>query len=78
MLAIGAVAALRGIGFVGAIYGTREPGMLLLPYGALLLAFALGGWGIAQGVIIEPPEFITNALTALTESIARRTAAATG
>ncbi|HEY7296944.1 MAG TPA: LPS export ABC transporter permease LptF [Xanthobacteraceae bacterium] len=78
MMAIGAVAALRGIGFVGAIYGARETGALMIPYVALLLAFALGGWGIARGVIIEPPEFITNALVALAESVARRTAAATG
>jgi lipopolysaccharide export system permease protein len=78
MMAIGAVAALRGIGFVGAIYGAREPGVLMLPYGALLFAFALGGWAIARGVIIEPPDFITNFVTALTESVARRTAAATG
>jgi lipopolysaccharide export system permease protein len=71
--ALAAVAALRGIGFVGAISGAREPMALLLPYVALLTALALGGWGIARGAIIEPPAFITNVLTAVTESIARRT-----
>jgi len=76
--AIAAVAALRGIGFVGAISGAREPSALFIPYIALLAAFALGTWGIARGIIIEPPAFITNLITALAESVARPNAAPTG
>jgi lipopolysaccharide export system permease protein len=76
--AITAVAALRGIGFVGAISGARQPSALLIPYAALLFAFALGGWGISRAATIEPPAFITDFIAALSESLARRTPATTG
>ena len=36
---------------------------------------ALGYWGIARGVIIEPPAFLINAVNAVMEGLARRTAA---
>ena len=76
--AVAFASALRGIGFVGAISGGRQPAAILLPYLSLLAAFALGIWGIARGIIIEPPAFISNLVTAVTESIARRTAKPTG
>ena len=69
--ALAVVAALRGVGFVGAISGEREPSALLLPYVALVAASVLGGWGIARAVIIEPPAFLTDVLNALSESLAR-------
>jgi lipopolysaccharide export system permease protein len=76
--AIGVVSTLRGVGFVGMIAGVHTPAALLLPYLALVATFVLGYFAISRGVIIEPPAFITNAIAALMESIARRTGAATG
>jgi len=37
-----------------------------------------GTWAILRGVIIEPPAFITNTITALSEGLSRRTTAASG
>ena len=73
--AISVVAALRGIGFVGTIAGVNTPAVLVIPYLALIATFALGYWGIARGLIIEPPAFIANAITAVIEGFQRRTAA---
>jgi len=78
MGAVGVVSALRGLGFVGMIAGVHTPAVLLLPYLALAAAFGLGYFAISRAVIIEPPVFVTNAITALMESIARRTGAAMG
>jgi lipopolysaccharide export system permease protein len=76
--AVALASALRGIGFVGVISGGRTPAAIALPYLSLLVAFALGIWGISRGIIIEPPAFVTNLVSAITESIARRRGAATG
>ena len=76
--ALAVVAALRGVGFAGGIFGEREPSALLLPYVALVAASVLGGWGIARAVIIEPPAFITNVLNALSKSLARLVAGTVG
>jgi lipopolysaccharide export system permease protein len=78
MGAIGLVSALRGIGFVGMIAGVHTPIALLLPYLALGTTFVLGYVTISRGVIIEPPAFISNAITAVMERIAQRTGALTG
>jgi lipopolysaccharide export system permease protein len=78
MGAIGLVSALRGIGFVGMIAGVHTPIALLLPYLALGTTFVLGYITISRGVIIEPPAFISNAITAVMERIAQRTGALTG
>jgi lipopolysaccharide export system permease protein len=76
--AIGLVAALRGLGFVGMIAGVHTPAALLLPYLALIATFVLGYLAISRGVIIEPPTFVTNAIAAITERLAQRTGALTG
>jgi lipopolysaccharide export system permease protein len=76
--AIGAVAALRGIGFLGMIAGVHTPAALLLPYLGLLTAFGLGYFAISRGVIIEPPALVTNAISALMERIAQRSGAVMG
>ncbi|HXL47740.1 MAG TPA: LptF/LptG family permease, partial [Xanthobacteraceae bacterium] len=78
MAAISAVAALRGIGFVGTIAGVHTPLALLLPYLALIATFLLGYIAISRGVIIEPPVFIANAMTRLMERLAQRTGALMG
>ena len=69
--AISAVAALRGLGFVGMIAGVHTPIALLLPYLALAAAFVLGYFAISRGVVIEPPTFVTHAINAMMERIAR-------
>ncbi len=76
--AILVVAGLRGIGFVGTLAGVHLPIALAIPYLTLIAAIALGGWAIARGVIIEPPAFVTNAINAALEGVARRTAQLTG
>ena len=70
--AIGAVALLRGCGFVGLLAGPRLPAALLVPYIAAIGALLFGYWGISRGVIIEPPAFIVDAVTRLTERLAAR------
>jgi len=78
MGAISVVAALRGLGFVGMIAGVHTPIALALPYVALITAFVLGYIAISRGVIIEPPAFVANAITAVMERVARRTNALMG
>src|SRR5262249_60689294 len=78
MGATSGVAALRGLGFVGMIAGVHTPIALALPYLALMAAFVLGYIAISRGVIIEPPAFIANAITAVMERVARRTNALMG
>ena len=70
--AIGGVAALRLIGFASTVFGATMPWMLVLQYVAVATAFAFGLFVIRTGVIIEPPAFITNWITAITERINRR------
>jgi lipopolysaccharide export system permease protein len=78
MGAIGAVSALRGLGFIGMIAGVHTPIVLLLPYLALIVTFVLGYLAISRGVIIEPPAFVANSITALMERINQRTSALMG
>jgi lipopolysaccharide export system permease protein len=78
MGAISAVAALRGLGFVGTIAGVHTPIVLLLPYLALIATFVLGYIAISRGVIIEPPVFIANAITRVMERVTQRTNALMG
>ena len=76
--AILVVSVLRGAGFIGTLAGAHHPIALVIPYVVLAVAFAWGIWGIARGIIIEPPAWVSNALNALVEGVARRTAAQTG
>jgi lipopolysaccharide export system permease protein len=78
MGAIGVVSALRGLGFVGMIAGVHTPAALALPYLALIATFALGYFAISRGVIIEPPAFIAQTITAFMERMAQRTGALMG
>ncbi|MEA2956680.1 MAG: hypothetical protein QOJ58_2180, partial [Alphaproteobacteria bacterium] len=65
-------------GFVGMIAGVQTPIVLVLPYIALIVSFVLGYLAISRGVIIEPPAFIANAITAIMERVAQRTSALMG
>jgi lipopolysaccharide export system permease protein len=69
--AIGVMSALRGIGFAGTLAGVHTPIALVLPYLALLAAFVLGYLAISRGVIVEPPAFVTNAIAAISERLAK-------
>ena len=71
--AAGAVGTLRGLGFLGMIAGANTPMALLLPYLGLMVAFVLGYMAIARGIIIEPPTFMINAISAMMERLVRRT-----
>jgi lipopolysaccharide export system permease protein len=70
--AVGGVALLRLVGFASTVFGASAPWMLSLQYVALVAAFAFGYFVIRTGLIIEPPAFLTNWITALTERIAQR------
>lgn len=70
--AIGGVALLRLTGFVSTVFGVNFPWMVWLQVAALIVAAALGLHLIRRGLTIEPPEFIVNWLTALTEHFNRR------
>jgi lipopolysaccharide export system permease protein len=76
--AIGVVAALRGLGFVGMIAGVHTPIALLLPYIALAAGAVLGYLAISRGVIIEPPAVVTNFINAMIERATQRTNAVMG
>jgi lipopolysaccharide export system permease protein len=70
--AIAGVGVLRLIGFVSTVFGSTVPWMLWLQYIALVAAFAGGYLVIRRGLILEPPAFLTNWVTALTERISQR------
>jgi lipopolysaccharide export system permease protein len=70
--AIGGVALLRLIGFASTVFGAAAPWMLSLQYFAMAIAFATGLYVIRRGLILEPPAFITDWLTAITERVSRR------
>ncbi len=72
MGAIGGVAALRLIGFVSTVFGANAPWMLSLQYIAMAAAFGFGLYVIKSGLIIEPPAFLTNWVTAISERISQR------
>jgi len=70
--AIGAVATLRLIGFASTVFGAAVPWMLLLQYVALALTFGFGLHVIGRGLILEPPQFVTDAVDRLSQRISRR------
>jgi lipopolysaccharide export system permease protein len=70
--AVGVVAALRGLGFIGMIAGVHTPVALLLPYIALAAGSVLGYLAISRGVIIEPPAMITNFINTIIERATQR------
>jgi lipopolysaccharide export system permease protein len=70
--AVGGVALLRLIGFVSTIFGATFSWLLPLQYVAIVLACGGGLYVIRSGLILEPPAFVTDVITALTERITRR------
>jgi lipopolysaccharide export system permease protein len=72
MSAVGAVAALRVIGFVSIVLGINRPFALGFQYIAILVATGLGLVAISHGTVVEPPAFVVRAITAVTERLSRR------
>jgi len=72
MGAVGGVALLRLIGFVSTVFGANIPWLLSLQYVAMIIACGGGLYVIRRGLIIEPPAFVANWLTTLSERITRR------
>jgi lipopolysaccharide export system permease protein len=72
--AIAGVGLVRMIGFASIIVGVNQPLALAGQYLALAATFGLGVFAIQRGLIIEPPAFITNLVTAITERMAARAA----
>lgn len=70
------VGALRVVGFASTVFGTQIPAVLAVQYVAFLLTVGLGLWVISRGVVLEPPAFLTNAISTVTERITRRFAPA--
>jgi lipopolysaccharide export system permease protein len=70
--AVGGVALLRLIGFASTVFGATIPWMLSLQYVAFAAAIGGGLYVIRTGVILEPPAFVTNWLTAMSERISQR------
>ncbi|HEX3440635.1 MAG TPA: LPS export ABC transporter permease LptF [Pseudolabrys sp.] len=70
--AVSGVALLRLIGFASTVFGASAPWMLWMQYVALAAAVAFGYFVIRTGLIIEPPAFLTNWITALTERMTKR------
>jgi lipopolysaccharide export system permease protein len=68
--AITAVASLRVIGFASIVFGVHMPLAIVAQYIALAAAVGLGVWAIGRGIIIEPPAFVTNAITTLMKRFA--------
>jgi lipopolysaccharide export system permease protein len=64
--AVGAVALLRMVGFASTAFAVHMPAMIFAQYFALLAAIGFGLFAIGRGVIIEPPAFISNAISAIT------------
>jgi lipopolysaccharide export system permease protein len=73
---ISIVAALRFVGFFSANLSVTSLSVIPLLFLVLAITAGLSIWAIGRGLIIEPPAFITNAVTALQERFARRVATA--
>ena len=70
--AIAGVGILRLIGFVSTVFGATIPLLLALQYIAVIVAFVAGYFVIRRGLILEPPAFLSNAISAVTERLMQR------
>jgi lipopolysaccharide export system permease protein len=71
--AIGMVAVLRLIGFASTVTGVHVPPLLAAQYLALAAAVGLGLLAILRGMILEPPAFVAQLVTAVSDRLAKRT-----
>ncbi|HZD91773.1 MAG TPA: hypothetical protein VE224_16855, partial [Pseudolabrys sp.] len=65
---------LRLVGFASTVFGATMPWMLPLQFIAVAVAFGAGYFVIRRGVILEPPAFIADGITRITERIVKRLA----
>ncbi|HEY4140432.1 MAG TPA: LptF/LptG family permease, partial [Pseudolabrys sp.] len=72
--AVSGVGLLRLIGFMSTVFGATVPIMLVLQYIAVIAAIGGGLFVIRTGVIIEPPAFLMNWVSTLTDRITQRLA----
>jgi lipopolysaccharide export system permease protein len=70
--AIGAVGALRLVGFASTVFGANVAWLLWVQYVAMAVALGAGIYVVRKGLIIEPPAFVINFINALTERITAR------
>jgi lipopolysaccharide export system permease protein len=73
-----AVSGLRLIGFASTVFTLKYPIAVVFQYLAVAGAIAASLFAISRGLIIEPPAFLTRAVDAASEWVARRTGAIVG
>jgi lipopolysaccharide export system permease protein len=74
IMTIVTVGGLRLIGFACNVIGTQSAVAFVVLYASLAIALVLGITAIARGVVLEPPAFLTQPITALFERLSRRMA----
>lgn len=75
---IGAVCAVRLLGFASSVIGIQTPAFLATQYVVIFAGLAFGLLVIWRGLIIEPPAFLVNAVDAIVERVIHRSAATRG
>ncbi len=70
--AVGGMALVRLVGFVSSVMGAHAPFFLMFQYMVVTAAIGGGLYVIRRGIIIEPPAFLREAITVLTERLSRR------
>jgi lipopolysaccharide export system permease protein len=70
---MGAVAALRLVGFISVVVGVRTPAVLSVQFIAIFGTLAAGIWQISRGRAIEHANFVSKIATTITDRIARVT-----
>lgn len=70
------VLMLRFLGFAAAVVGVNAPSIIVFEYLVIAAAAGISIWAIGRGIIIEPPAFVSDAVTALTKRFARPAATA--
>jgi lipopolysaccharide export system permease protein len=68
------ITGLRFLGFAAVVFAVQRPVAILIMYGSLVGAAAWAAVAITRGAVIEPPAFLTMAVTAVTERLVRRLA----
>jgi len=70
--AVGAILVVRMIGFISTIFGVNNPAFLSAQFIAVTVAIAAGLYVIRRGIVLEPPAFIADGLSFVTDRISRR------
>lgn len=72
-LTIASVGVLRFVGFGAVIFAAQRPSAVVLLYGSIAAAIAIGCVVISRNLAIEPPKLITDAVAMLTARFTLRT-----